>query len=187
MNPLDLIKIIPLMERSSGSSNVKIGLIDGPVVTHHPDLVGEHLHEIPGNNGATCAQANSMACLHGTFVAGILTAKRSSPAPAICPNCTLLIRPIFAEKTTGSEQMPSATPLELAAAIIECIEAGARVITNSPCATPQRGTGAGRGAESTTVRRGVIVVRRRAIRAPAATITRHPGVIRWRLAVFRRR
>src|SRR6476646_7491125 len=131
MVPLELAKLRALMERTSGSLEMKIGLIDGPVVTQHPDLVGEHIREIPGNNGATCAQANSAACLHGTFVAGILIAKRNSSAPAICPNCTLLIRPIFAEKTTGSEQMPSATPQELAAAIIECIDAGARVINLS--------------------------------------------------------
>src|SRR5215813_726885 len=109
MGPLDLVKLTALMDRTSGSPEVKIGLIDGPVVTRHPDLAGEHLREIPGNNGGTCTQANSTACLHGTFVAGILSAKRTSPAPAICPNCTLLIRPIFAETTAGSEQMPSAT------------------------------------------------------------------------------
>ena len=151
MVPLDLVKLTALMERTSGSPEVKIGLIDGPVVTQHPDLAGEHLREIPGNNGATCTQANSTACLHGTFVAGILSAKRNSPAPAICPNCTLLIRPIFAEKTTGSEQMPSATPQELAAAIIECIDAGARVI-NLSLALAQPSTkgeqALGRGAQS---------------------------------------
>ena len=53
------------------------------------------------------------------------------PAPAICPDCTLIIRPIFAEATTGSDQMPSATPRQLAAAITECIDAGARVINLS--------------------------------------------------------
>ena len=41
------------MERTSGSPDVKIGLIDGPVVTQHPDLAGEHLREIPGNNGGS--------------------------------------------------------------------------------------------------------------------------------------
>ena len=51
------------MERSSGSPEVKIGFIDGSVVTQHPDLASEHLQEIPGNNGATCTQANSAACL----------------------------------------------------------------------------------------------------------------------------
>jgi subtilisin family serine protease len=119
------------MERTSGNSEVKIGLIDGPVVTQHPDLPSEHLHEIPGNNRATCNQANSTACQHGTFIAGILSAKRNSHAPAICPHCTLLIRPIFSEATSGREHMPSATPKELAAAIIECIDAGARVINLS--------------------------------------------------------
>jgi hypothetical protein len=39
------------MERTSGSPELKIGLIDGPVVTQHPDLAAEHLREIPGNNG----------------------------------------------------------------------------------------------------------------------------------------
>jgi hypothetical protein len=72
-----------LMERSSGIPDVKIGLIDGSVLTHHADLANEHFREIPGNNGATCTQANSTACLHGTFIAGILSAKRNSPAPAI--------------------------------------------------------------------------------------------------------
>jgi subtilase family protein len=110
MIPLELAKLTMLMKRTSGSPEVKIGLIDGPVVTQHPDLAGERLREIPGNNGAACAQANSTACLHGTFVAGILSAKRNSPAPAICPDCILLIRPIFAEQITGGEQMPSAAP-----------------------------------------------------------------------------
>jgi hypothetical protein len=132
MFPLELVKLTALMERTSGSPEVKIGLIDGPVVTQHADLAsGEHLREIPGNNGATCTQANSTACLHGTFVAGILSAKRNSLAPAICPNCTLLIRPIFTEMTFGREHMPSATPVELAAAIIACIDAGARVVNLS--------------------------------------------------------
>jgi putative glutathione S-transferase len=34
-------------------------------------------------------RASSTACLHGTFVAGILSAKRASGAPAIWPSCTL--------------------------------------------------------------------------------------------------
>jgi subtilisin family serine protease len=181
MNPLDLVKLTALMERSSGSPEVKVGLIDGPVVTQHPDLAGEHLREIPGNNGATCTQANSTACLHGTFVAGILSAKRNSPAPAICPNCTLLVRPIFAERTTGSEQMPSATPQELAAAIIECIDAGARVI-NLSLALAHPSTKGERSLEEAVNRalvRGVIVVAAAGNQGTlgSSTITRHPWVI----------
>ena len=181
MFPLELIKLTALMERTSGSPEVKIGLIDGPVVTQHRDLADEHLREIPGNNGATCTQANSMACLHGTFVAGILSAKRNSPAPAICPNCTLLIRPIFAEKTSGSEHMPSATPQELAAAIIDCIDAGARVINLSlALAQPStKGEQALVEALDQAVRRGVIVVAAAGNQGTlgSSAITRHPWVI----------
>jgi len=111
MSPLELVKLTALMERTTGAPEVRIGLIDGPVVTQHSGLAGEYLSEIPGNNGATCTRPNSKSGVHGTFVAGILSAKRSSPAPAICTNCTLLIRPIFTEVTSGREHMPSATPL----------------------------------------------------------------------------
>jgi len=181
MNPLDLIKIIPLMERTSGSPDVKIGLVDGPVSTQHPDLSGGQLFEVSGNNGANCARANSMACLHGTFIAGILSAKRSSPAPAICPDCTLLIRPIFTETTSGREQMPSATPQELAVAIIDCIGAGARVVNLSlALAQPSiKGERALEEAFDLAVRRGVIVVAAAGNQGAlgSSAITRHPWVI----------
>jgi subtilisin family serine protease len=181
MDPLDLVTLTALMERTNGSPEVKIGLIDGPVVTQHPDLVGEHLCEIPGNNGSACTQANSTACLHGTFVAGILCAKKGSPAPAICPNCTLVIRPIFPEATSGSEQMPSATPQELAAAIIECIDASARVI-NLSLALTQPSTKGEQDLEEAfnqAARRGVIVVAAAGNQGTvgSSAITRHPWVI----------
>jgi subtilisin family serine protease len=131
MTPLDLVTLTALMERTSGRPEMLVGLIDGPVAMNHPDLVGANIHEIPGKLHGTCAQVSSASCMHGTFVAGILFGKRSSAAPAICPHCTLLVRPIFAETIAGSGQMPSALPEEVAAAIIETIEAGARVINLS--------------------------------------------------------
>jgi hypothetical protein len=36
MDPLDLVKLTALMERTSGSPEVTIGLIDGPVAMNHP-------------------------------------------------------------------------------------------------------------------------------------------------------
>jgi len=116
MSPLDLVKLTALMERFSGRPEMMVGLIDGPVATNHSDLATENIREIPGRLRGACAQANSAACLHGTFVAGILCAKRNTAAPAICPNCTLLVRPIFAETTSKNGQAPSATPDELATA-----------------------------------------------------------------------
>lgn len=181
MNPLDLVKLTALMERTSGSPEVKVGLIDGPVAVQHADMAGENLREIPGNNGATCTQANSTACLHGTFVAGILSAKRNSSAPAICPSCTLLLRPIFTEAASGSEQMPSAKPLELAAAIIDSINAGARVINLSlALAQPStRGENALEDALNQAMSYGVIVVAAAGNQGTlgSSAITRHPWVI----------
>ncbi len=122
-----------------------------------------------------------MACLHGTFIAGILSAKRNSLAPAICPNCTLLIRPIFTETTSGREHMPSATPLELAAAIFECIDAGARVINlSSSLAQPTaKGEQSLEEALNHAVRQGVILVAAAGNQSTlgSSAITRHRWVI----------
>jgi subtilisin family serine protease len=181
MVPIELVKLTALMERTVGSSEVKIGLIDGPVFVQHVDLAGAHLRKISTNNGATCAQTSSTACLHGTFVAGILSANRNSPAPAICPNCTLLVRPIFTETTSGRERMPNATPLELAAAIIECVEAGARAINLSLSfeQLSTKGEQALEEALNQAVRRGVIVVAAAGNQGTvgSSAITHHPWVI----------
>lgn len=181
MEPLDLVRLAALMERTSGIPEVKIGLIDGPVVTQHPDLAGENLREIPGANRGTCIQANSTACLHGTFVAGILAARRSSAAPAICPDCTLVLRPIFAETTPVKGQMPSASPQELAAAIIECIHAGARIINLSlALAQPSaRGEQALEEALNQVLVRKVILVAAAGNQGTlgSSAITRHPWIL----------
>jgi subtilisin family serine protease len=129
-DPLDVVRLAPLMQRTSGAPEMAVALVDGPVVINHPDLAAERIREIPGALRGTCARAGSAACRHGTFVAGVLFAKRGSAAPAICPGCTLLLRPIFAETTDGGE-MPSASPEELAAAVIDAVMEGARVVNIS--------------------------------------------------------
>jgi hypothetical protein len=45
MDPLDLVNLAALMDRTSGNPQLKIGLIDGPVVTQHPDLTGGNFQE----------------------------------------------------------------------------------------------------------------------------------------------
>jgi subtilisin family serine protease len=181
MDPLDLVKLPALMERTSGSPELKIGLIDGPVVTQHPDLAGAHLREIPGTNGAACPQAHSAACQHGTFVAGILSAKRGSVFPAVCPSCTLLVRPIFAETTAANGDMPHARPEEVAQAILDCIDAGARVLNVSaalaqPAIKNERPLGE---ALDHAAKRGVIVIVAAGNQGTlgSTAITCHPWVI----------
>src|SRR5262245_2549425 len=181
MTPLDLVRLTPLIDRTSGRPELTIGLIDGPVVMDHPELANHHVREIPGNGSAACTQANSTACSHGTFVAGILSAKRGSVAPAICPNCCLLVRPIFAETTAANGEMPSATPTELAQAILDCIDAGARVLNVSAAlANPSlKSELALQEALDQAAKRGVIVIVAAGNQGTlgSTAITRHPWVI----------
>jgi subtilisin family serine protease len=157
-----------------------VGLIDGPIAIGHSGLAGESIREVTGA-AAACAQATSAACRHGTFVAGILCAKRGSIAPAICPACTLLIRPVFTEAVTGNLESPSAEPEELAAAILACIEAGARVI-NLSLALMQSSVQARLAllqALDHSAQRGVIIVAAAGNQGTVGStvITAHPWVI----------
>jgi subtilisin family serine protease len=179
--PLDLIALTPLTERTSGSPDVIIGLIDGPVLMDHPDLATAHVREIPADASGFCTHAGSAACVHGTFVAGILAAKRGTAAPAICPGCSLLVRPIFAEATPATGEMPRATAAELAQAILDCLDAGARIINISAALRPGRITNehALTAALNQAVQRHVIVIaaagNHRTVGGTA--ITAHPSVI----------
>ncbi|HJZ75195.1 MAG TPA: S8 family serine peptidase [Vicinamibacterales bacterium] len=168
------------MERTSGTSNLTIALIDGPVATGHPDLARERLREIPSGRVSACLETNSAACRHGTFVIGILAARRSSAAPAISPGCRFLIRAIFSEQV-GGKQLPRATPEELAEAIIQCIDAGARVINMSvaPAHPSISGERSLEEALDRAIRRGVIIVAAAGNQGVvgSSVISRHPWVI----------
>jgi subtilisin family serine protease len=160
---------------------VTIGLIDGPVVMNHSGLANQHVREIPGNGSGACTRVDSTACLHGTFVAGVLSAKRGLVAPAICPNCTLLVRPIFAETKAANGEMPSAMPEELAQAILDCMAAGARVL-NVSAAVAEPSTKSERALEEAldqAARRGVIVIVAAGNQGTlgSTAITRHPWVL----------
>ena len=169
------------MQQSSGNAKIIIGLIDGPVMLTHPDLARQSLREISGSKNVPCTDNNKIACSHGTFVAGILSARRGSAAPAICPDCTLLIRPIFFSKTSDQEQIPSATSQELAIAITECIAAGARII-NLSLAMAQPTIKAEQALTEVinhAAKQGVIVVAAAGNQGTlgSSVITRHPWVI----------
>jgi subtilisin family serine protease len=129
-NSLEVAGLTNLMRISAGISKVAVGLVDGPVATDQPDLATENIRYLSLSNGAL-TESNRVATAHGTFVAGILMARRGSRAPAICPGCTLLVRPIFLKAPADTAEIPSATPDEVADAVAECVDAGARVINLS--------------------------------------------------------
>jgi hypothetical protein len=62
---LELVKLTVLMERTSGSPEVKIGLIDGPVATRH--LSDERIRELPNFPETTAlpvGEPSSAGCEH---------------------------------------------------------------------------------------------------------------------------
>jgi subtilisin family serine protease len=181
MTPLELVKLAPLMDRTVGRPEIVVGLIDGPVAITHPDLAGARIREVPGKLAGTCARASSAACQHGTFVAGMFAARRGSAAPGICPACTLLVRPIFAETGSWNSKMPSAAPDELADAMRDCMDAGTRVL-NLSVALAQPSSAGQRELEDAldqAVRQGVLVVAAAGNQGTlgSSVITRHQWVI----------
>lgn len=181
MGPLDLVRLTPLMWRSKGRRDVKVALIDGPVALNHPDLNQSSIQEIPTDVHGSCSHLESVACMHGTFVAGMLVARRGSAAPAICSDCTLILRPIFPENTTRNSPMPSATPTELASAIHGSIRAGASVINLSAAITNSTSIGEHHlhQALDYAAHRSVLVVAAAGNQGSVGStiITRHPWVI----------
>jgi len=178
---LELVNLTPLMERTSGRPEVLIGLIDGPVAMSHPELNVQNIREVSGNSPGACAQTSSAACAHGTFVAGVLSAKRGSSAPAIAPDCTLLARPIFPETTSKNGEMPGATAEELAGAMIETINAGARVLNLSAALAQPSPKGESRLEQALdyAAGRGVLVVAAAGNQGSvgSSAITRHAWVL----------
>jgi len=177
---LDLVGLPPLMARTSGRSDISIGLIDGPIAVDHPELSPGNIHVLSGQVAGACTDDSSTACAHGTFIAGVLLAKRGFAAPAICPGCTLLVRPIFTEGIPDGEIIPGATAEELADAIVAVIDAGARIVNLSLAlqGPSSKGARAIELALSHAVRRGVVVVAAAGNQGTVggSVITRHPWV-----------
>jgi len=166
---------------SFGKAEVRIALIDGPIFSAHPAFAGATIRELPKNSQPKCTQLNSLACKHGTSVAGILVAARDNSVPGICPRCTLLLRTIFPEVSGGARKAPNATEQELAEAINECIEAGASVINLSSAfvqSSPQDNADL-HEALNYAARRGVIIVAASGNEGilGSSTVTRHSWVI----------
>jgi subtilisin family serine protease len=179
MKALDVVNLTKLMQITTGAPDLLVGLIDGPVALDHPDLAGARLR--PLFTPAACSLKQSDACAHGTFVAGILSARRGSAAPAICPGCTILVRPVFAERTVGAREALASTPAELATAMADCITAGARVLNLSLAleASNSHGNRALEGVLDFAARRGVVVVAAAGNEhtTGSSCITRHSWVI----------
>lgn len=180
---LRLVRLLALMDITAGAPDITVALIDGPIGLNHPDLAAENIRVLHQSGGGTCSRPESAACTHGTYVAGILHARRDSLVRGICPGCTLLVRSIFSEVAAVSENdgVPNAAVEELAAALHEVIEAGARVINLSVglAEAASRAEPAIDQALEQAARRGIIVVAAAGNQGilGSSAITRHSWVI----------
>jgi hypothetical protein len=174
---LAAVGLLPLMDLTEGRRSVQIALVDGPVALDHPDIASEAFEQL--GSGGACTARSSAACEHGTFIAGIVGARRPSNAPAICPGCTFLLRPIFTEARGTS--MPGASAEDLAAGIVDAVRAGANVInmsvgvmhaSSAACAELSR-------AIDEAMRHGVLLVAAAGNQGTvgSSVLTRHPWVI----------
>jgi hypothetical protein len=180
---LALVRLLDLMGRTCGRGELVVGLVDGPVALSHPAL-GPAEVQVLGPSppaGAASEGTGEAALRHGTFVASMLWARREAPAPAICPGCSFLVRPIFDATVDPALGAPAASPDLLADAVVDCVDGGAKVVyisagfaTPTPNADSELDDALGHAA-----RRGVLVVAAAGNQGSVATsaITRHPGVI----------
>jgi subtilisin family serine protease len=131
MDAVSRLRLTSLMAKSTGRG-ISIGVIDGPVDLNHEAFTGSKIRTTKNSEVAACRNADNIACIHGTFVTGILTGRRETQAPALCPDCEIILRPIFPEEANEQHfKLPSTSPEELAQAIVECIKAGADIINLS--------------------------------------------------------
>jgi len=125
---LDLINLGPLMRRTEGHPEIVVGVIDGPADFAHAALSGASVRMVRPEHAPVCRSASSSACLHGTAIAGILFAKRGTPAPCLCPSCTVLLYALFPEDSEDGGGLSATSPRALANAIVETVDAGARIV-----------------------------------------------------------
>ena len=133
-----LIHLEPLMERSRGSSQIRIGLLDGTVDADHPAFEGRLIQTLNLETASDHQAEYHGPSRHGTLIAGLLVANRGTPAPSICPDCTLVVRQILGNpRPLGDADSPlESTPDELAKAIFQAVDAGARILNLSVAASP---------------------------------------------------
>ncbi len=109
---------------AGGVTSLIVAVIDGPYDSNALSGIFQRPPVNLGGDGR-CLNLNS-GCDHGTFIMGLLGARRSAPIPGLCPNCRLVHVPLFVD-----QNLPSASVGELATAIRVAISAGAQLVNLS--------------------------------------------------------
>src|SRR5580704_1236977 len=126
MNGLGAPSLARLALKSDDFDNsaVRVAVIDGP---YDGATLSDVLKKAPISleNGA-CGVNPSRGCDHGTFILGMLGARKAASIPGLCPDCSILHFPLFVD-----EGAPRASTRDLAKAINSVTAAGATLINLS--------------------------------------------------------
>lgn len=112
-----------------GSPSVTVGLIDGGIELDHPALKQAQVRKMACAELACGPGAAGAGLWHGTSIAGVLFGDRAMGVPGLCPDCTFVHYRIFCDRHDSAA--PEVTPRDLATAIVETVDAGARLINLS--------------------------------------------------------
>ncbi|MER6393196.1 S8 family serine peptidase [Streptomyces sp. NPDC001523] len=126
--PLSLDSLSDLMARSTGAADLRVGLVDGPIMVDHPGLSQARIEWFCPRDVAD-ADADDVAAVHATSTAGVLVAERRSGALGICPGVTLVTRSVF--RSPAARSAGAATWAGLADALVELADADVRILNMS--------------------------------------------------------
>jgi subtilisin family serine protease len=117
------ISMPSVWDRTRGSNNVVVAVLDTGVASGHPDLQGAIL---PGYNLVDPAKPPADDNGHGTAVAGIIAARTNNHEgiAGVCWTCSILPIKVLAADGTGDTA-------RVAAGVVRAADAGARVISMS--------------------------------------------------------
>ena len=103
-------------------AGLPVAVIDGPF---DATVLSEILARTPVSVANGSCDSND-ACSHGTFMMGLIGARRDAPIPGLCPECQLVHVQLFVD-----EEAPRASLAKLADAITAAIAASAKLINLS--------------------------------------------------------
>ncbi|MFJ3819317.1 S8 family peptidase [Streptomyces sp. NPDC090056] len=166
------------MDRTAGAPDLRVGLIDGPVIVKHREFSDARIEPLRARDVADEAARDAVA-LHATSTAGVLVARRASRALGICPGVTLVTRSVFtAPEARNSGTAPQE---ELAEALVEVTDAGARLVNLSLSLAPggREGRRVVEQALDYAACRGALVVAAAGNdqAVGGSPVTRHPAVV----------
>jgi len=113
-----------LWQRTRGTSEVSVAVLDGLVDRTIPAFQGASLTQLPTLIQGNASVTGQMSA-HGTHIASLIFGQPGSPVEGIAPRCRGIIAPVFADDRRMLSQ------LDLARAIEQAADNGAQVINIS--------------------------------------------------------